>query len=103
LAKVSGIILAHPGLKIQVEGHTDITGGPAINQPLSEKRASAVRDYLVMQGVNQDAVTARGFGETRPVADNSTAVGRQANRRVELVVTGPLLSNSSESSSTTGR
>jgi outer membrane protein OmpA-like peptidoglycan-associated protein len=98
LAKIAGIILAHPGLTIQVEGHTDSTGGPAINQPLSERRASSVRSYLVVQGVNPDSVTSHGFGETKPVADNSTAAGRQANRRVELVVSGPLLSNPNASS-----
>ena len=93
LAKIAGIILAHPGLKIQVEGHTDSTGGPAINQPLSEKRAESVRTYLVAQGVDENAKTSRGFGEPTPVADNGTAAGRQANRRVELVVNGPLLTS----------
>ena len=93
LAKVAGIILAHPGLKIEVEGHTDSTGGPAINQPLSDKRADSVRTYLVAQGIASDTITSKGFGETLPVADNSTAAGRQANRRVELVVSGSILSN----------
>ena len=91
LAKIAGIILAHPGLKIEVEGHADTTGGPAINQPLSEKRADTVRTYLVGQGVDSGAITAKGFGDTKPVADNGTAAGRQVNRRVELVVNGPLL------------
>jgi outer membrane protein OmpA-like peptidoglycan-associated protein len=104
LAKIAGIILAHPGLKIEVEGHTDITGGPAINQPLSENRASAVRTYLISQGVEPGSITARGFGENNPVADNATAAGRQANRRVELVVSGPrLTSSSSESNATAGQ
>lgn len=94
LAKIAGIILAHPGLKIEVEGHTDITGGPAINQPLSENRASAVRTYLVTQGIDPGIISARGFGENMPVADNGTAAGRQANRRVELVVSGPMLTSS---------
>ena len=91
LSKIAGIILAHPGLKIEVEGHADTTGGPAINQPLSEKRADTVRTYLVGQGVDSGAITAKGFGDTKPVADNGTAAGRQVNRRVELVVNGPLL------------
>lgn len=91
LAKIAGIILAHPGLKIEVEGHADSTGGPIINQPLSEKRADTVRTYLVAQGVEEGSITARGFGDTKPVADNGTAAGRQVNRRVELVVNGPLL------------
>jgi outer membrane protein OmpA-like peptidoglycan-associated protein len=94
LAKVSGIILAHPGLKIQIEGHTDSVGADDYNMKLSENRADAVRTYLVGQGVTGDAVTARGFGKTMPVADNSTAAGRQANRRVELVVSGDVLGES---------
>ena len=91
LSKVAGIILGHPGLKIEVEGHTDITGGPAINQPLSERRADTVRSYLVAQGVSADSITAHGFGDSMPVADNATAAGRQANRRVDLVVSGSIL------------
>jgi outer membrane protein OmpA-like peptidoglycan-associated protein len=91
LAKVSGIILAHPGLKITVEGHTDSVGGDEYNLKLSENRANAVRTYLVSQGLNSGGVTAQGFGKTRPVAENSSAVGRQRNRRVELVVSGEVL------------
>ena len=91
LAKVSGIILAHPGLKITVEGHTDSVGGDEYNMKLSENRANAVRTYLVSQGLNSGSVTAQGFGKTRPVAENSSAVGRQRNRRVELVVSGEVL------------
>ena len=91
LAKVSGIILAHAGLKIAVEGHTDSVGGDAYNMKLSQNRADSVRSYLVSEGLNSGTVTAEGFGKTRPVADNSTAAGRQQNRRVELVVSGELL------------
>ncbi len=91
LAKISGIILAHQGLKLQVEGHTDSVGGDEFNQRLSEQRAGAVRDYLVQQGVPQDAIAAQGFGKTRPVASNDTAAGRQQNRRVELVVSGDVI------------
>ena len=80
LAKVSGIILGHPGLKIQVEGHTDSVGGDEYNMKLSENRAGAVRDFLVGQGVPSAAVSSQGFGKTMPVADNSTAAGRQQNR-----------------------
>jgi outer membrane protein OmpA-like peptidoglycan-associated protein len=94
LAKVSGIILSHPGLKIDVEGHTDSVGGDEYNMRLSENRANSVRDYLVAQGVSADAVTAQGFGKTQPVADNSTAAGRQRNRRVEMVVSGEILGTS---------
>jgi outer membrane protein OmpA-like peptidoglycan-associated protein len=88
LAKVSGILLAHPDLKVQVEGHTDSIGGDEYNQKLSENRAKAVRDFLVGEGVTADSVTSAGFGKTRPVATNDTAAGRQQNRRVELVVAG---------------
>jgi len=94
LAKVSGIILAHPGLAIEVEGHTDSVGGDEYNMKLSENRADAVRSYLVEQGVSRDSVTGKGFGKTSPVADNATAAGRQMNRRVELVVSGEILGTS---------
>lgn len=88
LAKVSGILLAYPDLKVQVEGYTDNVGTPEYNQKLSEERANAVRDYLVQQSVPAANVTASGFGEANPVADNSTAAGRAKNRRVQLVVSG---------------
>ena len=88
LAKISGIIVAHPGLRIEVDGHTDNVGGDEFNQRLSEQRANSVREYLVSEGVSSDGVTAMGFGKTRPVTDNNTAAGRQQNRRVELVVSG---------------
>jgi outer membrane protein OmpA-like peptidoglycan-associated protein len=88
LAKISGIVLAHPTLKLEVEGHTDSVGGDAYNQTLSEQRARAVQEYLVAQGVSPAKVTAKGFGKTMPVADNNTPAGRQRNRRVELVVSG---------------
>jgi outer membrane protein OmpA-like peptidoglycan-associated protein len=91
LAKVSGIILGHPGLKIAVEGHTDSVGGDEYNMKLSDNRAGAVRDFLVAQGVPPASVTSQGFGKTMPVADNGTAAGRQQNRRVELVVSGEIL------------
>jgi outer membrane protein OmpA-like peptidoglycan-associated protein len=88
LAKISGIVLAHPGLNLQIEGHTDSVGGDEYNQTLSERRAGAVRDFLVDQGVAASTVTARGFGKTQPVATNDTPEGRQRNRRVEIVVNG---------------
>jgi outer membrane protein OmpA-like peptidoglycan-associated protein len=91
LAKISGIILAHPGLTITVEGHTDSVGGDDYNMKLSEDRANSVRAYLVSQGLDSGIVTAQGFGKARPVADNSTAAGRQQNRRVEMVVAGDVL------------
>lgn len=88
LAKVAGILLAYPGLNIEVGGYTDNVGGDVMNQRLSENRAGSVRDYLVQQGVSANSVTARGFGETLPVASNDKAAGRQQNRRVELLVSG---------------
>ena len=88
LAKVAGILLAYPGLNIEVGGYTDNVGGDAMNQTLSENRAGSVRDYLVQEGVLRNSVTARGFGNTMPVSSNDNAAGRQENRRVELVVSG---------------
>jgi outer membrane protein OmpA-like peptidoglycan-associated protein len=88
MAKVSGILLAYPGLKIQVEGHTDSIGTDDYNQRLSEHRADSVRSYLVGQGVSAATVTSVGLGKANPVATNDTAAGRQQNRRVELVVSG---------------
>lgn len=94
MAKVTGIILGHPGLKIEVEGHTDSVGGDSYNQKLSEQRSGAVLDYLVKQGLASASVTAKGFGKTMPVASNDTAAGRQRNRRVELVVSGEIIGTS---------
>jgi outer membrane protein OmpA-like peptidoglycan-associated protein len=88
LAKVSGILLAYPGLQIQLEGHTDAVGSEEYNQKLSEDRANSVRDYVVGQGVPGLTVTARGYGKSQPVASNDNAAGRQRNRRVEMVVSG---------------
>lgn len=99
LARVSGIILAHPGLRIEVEGHTDSVGSDEFNQKLSEQRAGTVRDYLASSGVAQTNVSARGFGESQPVASNDNAAGRQQNRRVELVVSGDIIGT--ETSQTT--
>ncbi len=88
LAKVAGILIAYPTLNIEVGGYTDNVGGDAMNQQLSEKRAGTVRDYLVEQGVSANSVSAKGFGNELPVASNGDSSGRQANRRVELVVSG---------------
>ena len=88
LAKVAGIFLAHPGLKMQVEGHTDSVGSEDFNQRLSQNRADSVRTYLVAQGIGSGSVGTAGFGESQPVASNTTEAGRQQNRRVELVVSG---------------
>jgi outer membrane protein OmpA-like peptidoglycan-associated protein len=88
LSKVAGILLAYPGLNIAVGGYTDNVGNNQFNQNLSEQRAGSVREYLVQQGVDRNSVTATGFGNSVPVASNDNASGRQANRRVELVVSG---------------
>jgi len=91
LAKLSGIILGHPGLNLAVEGHTDNVGSDELNQKLSEQRAESVRGYLIKQGLVDNTVTSRGFGKTTPVADNSSPAGRQKNRRVEIVVSGEVI------------
>ena len=102
MAKVSGILLAYPGLKIQLEGHTDSIGSDEYNMKLSERRAAAVRDYLVKQSVPADSVSAVGLGKAGPVASNDTAAGRQKNRRVDMVVSGsPIGIDLSEPSQTT--
>lgn len=91
LAKVGGIISGHPGLRLDVEGHTDSVGGDDYNQRLSEQRGAAVRDYLTQQGMPGGSVTTKGFGKTQPVASNDTTNGRQQNRRVELVISGEVI------------
>jgi outer membrane protein OmpA-like peptidoglycan-associated protein len=91
LAKISGIVLAYPDLRLAIEGNTDSMGTDAMNQQLSEQRASSVFDYLVKENVPAASMTSRGFGKTQPVASNDTAAGRQQNRRVELVVSGEII------------
>jgi len=96
LAKVAGILIAYPGLNIEVGGYTDNVGGDQMNQTLSENRAGSVRDYLVGQGVGTTSVSATGFGNTSPVASNDNSSGRQENRRVELVVSGDIIGTSAK-------
>jgi len=91
LARLSGIVLNYPGLKLEAEGHTDNVGGEAFNQKLSEQRAGAVRDYLLSQGIPAEQITSSGKAFSMPVADNKTAAGRQQNRRVELIVSGEVI------------
>jgi outer membrane protein OmpA-like peptidoglycan-associated protein len=93
LAKVAGILLAYPALNIEVGGYTDNVGSDQMNQTLSENRAGSVRDYLVQQGVLTNSVSAKGFGNTLPVATNDNSSGRQQNRRVELLVSGEAIGN----------
>ena len=91
LARISGIVLAYPDLRLEIEGHTDNIGSDEFNQILSEKRAATVRDYLLTSGVPIDNIIARGLGKTRPIADNATASGRKLNRRVEMIVSGDVI------------
>ncbi len=91
LAKVAGIVSGHPGLRLDVEGHTDSVGADDYNQQLSEQRGGSVRDYLTQQGMPVSSVTSKGFGESQPVASNDNAQGRQQNRRVELVISGEVI------------
>jgi outer membrane protein OmpA-like peptidoglycan-associated protein len=91
LAKISGIVINYPKLRLTIEGHTDSSGNPELNQRLSEQRATAVLDYLIKQGLDRSSLSAQGLGEHNPVTDNSTAEGRQKNRRVEIIVSGAIL------------
>ena len=96
LSKISGIVLAHPSLKLEIEGHTDSVGTDDLNMRLSESRASAVRDFLVQSGINASTIGSRGFGESQPVSTNDTVTGRQQNRRVEMVVSGDVIGTLAE-------
>ena len=91
LAKISGIVLAYPDLRLAIEGNTDSVGSDAMNQTLSEQRAASVLDYLVKENIPASSMTSQGFGKTQPVASNDTAEGRQQNRRVEMVVSGEVI------------
>ena len=91
LAKLSGIIQAHPGLNLAVEGYTDTTGAADFNMKLSQQRADTVRQFLIAQGLSADTITSKGLGEADPIADNSTAAGRKLNRRVEIIVSGKVI------------
>ena len=91
LAKLSGIVLNYPSLRLKIEGHTDNAGSVEFNQALSEHRASAVRDYLVGQGLDASSVSAQGLGEQNPVSDNLTPLGREKNRRVEIILSGEVI------------
>lgn len=87
LEEIAGVIKDHPELKlIQIEGHTDDQGGALANQRLSQGRAEAVRDFLVKAGVQGERLTALGFGEAVPIAENTTPEGRARNRRVEFTI-----------------
>ena len=87
LDDVAGVLAAHPGAKVRIEGHTDGTGTPETNRPLSAARAETTKRYLIEHGVDPGRVETAGLGASRPVASNDTAEGRAENRRTELVVT----------------
>ena len=87
LDKLVKVLNAYPDTNIEVQGHTDSKGTEAYNQTLSETRASAVSRYLDNNGINSSRVTVKGFGESIPKYDNSTAEGRSQNRRVEFLIT----------------
>ncbi len=86
LDQVATALLANPERPMTVEGYTDSRGSDSYNQDLSQRRAEAVRDYLLTRGIPADMIRAEGFGKGRPIADNNTAEGRANNRRVEIVV-----------------
>ncbi len=88
LSRIAGILLIAPEYHLSIEGHTDSTGNSALNQRLSERRAQEVEKYLIEAQISPAAITTRGFGESRPVASNRTAAGRQENRRVEIIIEG---------------
>lgn len=81
---VAGILIAHPEIRVEVQGHTDNTGTPAHNQDLSNARANSVRDYLITRGGAPGPLTANGYGQDRPIDSNDTEAGKSKNRRVEL-------------------
>jgi outer membrane protein OmpA-like peptidoglycan-associated protein len=91
LAKISGILLSHPGLRVEVDGYTDSIGTEDYNMKLSESRAQGVQSYLIGEGLAPDDIVAKGFGKDNPVASNDNAAGRQKNRRVEMVVSGDII------------
>jgi outer membrane protein OmpA-like peptidoglycan-associated protein len=93
LAKVSGILIAHPDIRVEVDGYTDSTGDPSFNEQLSQQRAASVQSYLTQQGVPGGAISIHGLGQANPIASNDSAAGQQQNRRVELVVSGESIGN----------
>ena len=84
LQAMVAIFKEYPRANFAIEGHTDSSGSNSMNQALSERRANAVRDYLIANGINADRLTAKGFGEDNPIATNKTRAGRKENRRVEV-------------------
>jgi outer membrane protein OmpA-like peptidoglycan-associated protein len=84
LQAMVAIFKQYPQANFSIEGHTDSDGSRKMNQSLSERRANAVRDYLIANGISADRLTAKGFGEDNPIANNNTRAGKKENRRVEV-------------------
>jgi len=84
LQQILDLLKKNPTQKLEVQGHTDNVGGDAYNQTLSEARAKAIVTWLTQHGIAADRLTAKGFGKTKPIADNATDAGRAKNRRVEI-------------------
>ncbi|HZI56576.1 MAG TPA: protein kinase, partial [Verrucomicrobiae bacterium] len=91
LARIAGIILAYPSLKVRIEGHTDNHGDSAYNLAISQERSQAVEAYLISQGISPKGIAARGLGGTRPIVSNETEAGRQRNRRVDIIISGDVI------------
>jgi OOP family OmpA-OmpF porin len=87
LVDAAATLKLNPTIRVEVAGHTDSDGAADYNEGLSMRRAATVRDFLIQQGVSPARITARGYGETQPIADNSTAAGKAENRRVSLRIT----------------
>lgn len=90
LARIAQILVEHPYLKLEISAHTDSVGSDVMNQKLSERRAKSVCKFITSKGVNADNLIAKGYGESRPIAPNSTPEGRALNRRVEIKVLGKI-------------
>ena len=84
LGNIADILDDYPNVKFRIEGHTDSTGSASLNQRLSQERAQSVMNYLIEKGIPSSSMTAVGYGEERPIADNNTREGRRTNRRVEI-------------------
>jgi outer membrane protein OmpA-like peptidoglycan-associated protein len=91
LARIAGILMNYPELRLEAEGHTDNVGSMELNEKLSRQRADSVRDYLISQGIPESSIASSGKGYSVPVASNDTSEGRQQNRRVELIVSGEVI------------
>jgi outer membrane protein OmpA-like peptidoglycan-associated protein len=102
LAKLTGIVLNYPSLRLAIGGYTDSTGSADFNQTLSQSRADGVLTFLVSQGLDASVLSAKGYGMSNPVADNGTAPGRQKNRRVEIVISGEVIGKQIGSEAGTG-